>query len=112
MSAYTVYQLARLANCSIPDSLSPGTDWLERVASAVADFQNCGYDLTDDDVISELADSCIPLHADRLWPVFVDVGAYAEEITDISRRDNFDILGRLALHQIAERLVRALADEA
>jgi len=100
---HSIHALADLADCSDPDGPdSPGATFLWSVADAVADVRD-GYDLF------ETADGLVPVYTHELWTTFVDLGAYNEDTyTD---REDITTIARIALFQIAERLLTALVNE-
>lgn len=109
---HTVWELARLAGCMDPDNAeSPGARFLSRVADdyreAIAD------EWYDDDSPHEIADSAVPVYTHERWQVFVDLGAYQEDISEYGDDYGADLTGAaaVALYMIAERLVYALAQE-
>lgn len=107
----SVYSLARMAECADPDSLtSPGGRFLLAVGEHVEDRRGDGDDLHD--LAAEIADSAIPAYTHDLWSVFVDLGAWREDTSDLG--DESGDLTRsasLALYVVAERLALALLDE-
>lgn len=109
---HTAWQLARLADCLDPDAPdSPGARFLERVA---ADYREAIADETydADDSPHEIADNAVPVYTHDRWQVFVDLGAYQEDVTELGATGD-DLTGCAAdaLYMIADRLVRALHDE-
>lgn len=103
---HTPYALARLADCSSPDSPeSAGAQWLARVAS-------CLDEIEDEDDVSEQADSIVPIYTHEVWTVFVDLGAYNEDPTELGA-DAGDMEGcaKVCLFMIAERLLHVLLEE-
>ena len=108
---YTPYQLARLADCLEPDSPeSPGAKFLERVADDYREAVEYGYDA--DESPHEIADNAVPVYTHARWETFTDLGAYQEDVTELGATgDDLTQCAAVALYMIAERLVRALADE-
>lgn len=108
----TAWQLANMADCLSPDSLtSPGAGWLQRVArDAVELLEDQADDLTDG--IAELADSSVPVYTHELWQVFVELGGYQEDVSELlgSERD-LTKCASVALYLIAERLLTALVQD-
>lgn len=127
--AHNVFALATLADCYSPDGPdSPGAQFLARVAEAVAEHCNQyagtpedGDDwplivgeLTDGDAAHEIANSAVPICTHDQWATFVDLGAYNEDLTgwgEINGDNLTDSVAGVALYMIADRLVRALAEE-
>lgn len=108
---HTVYQLARLADCMDPDStLSPGGLFLDRIRDAY--LEAVADEWYDGDSPRELADSAVPVYTHERWQVFVDLGAYQEDVTELGATgDDLTQCAAVALYMIAERLVYALAQE-
>jgi len=119
--SHNVFQLATLADCYSPDSDdSPGAAFLARVARDVADRVNeeAGTDVIRDlvsdlteDGAHEIADSAVPIYTHERWQAFVDLGAYNEDTREFGAMDDLTDAAGIALYLIAERLVRALAEE-
>lgn len=114
------FSLATLADCASPDtSDSPGAQFLARIARDVAEHVgDAPLGWSDqlgglDDAAHEIADSAVPIYTHERWQTFVDLAAYHEDVTELAAPDSFDLTGLagVALYMIAERLVRALADE-
>jgi hypothetical protein len=107
----TSWQLARLAGCADPDSLtSPGALFLDRVeADYIERVADGDYD--EDDSPHEIADGAVPVYTHDRWTTFVDLGAYEEDTRELGD-DGSDLTqsAAVALYMIAERLVRALHD--
>jgi hypothetical protein len=110
-TAYTAWQLARLADCLDPDSTeSPGAAFLDGVE---ADYwerrEDDDYDA--DDTPHEIADAAVPVYTHDLWATFVDLGAYQQDPSELGA-DVSDMTqcASVALYMIAARLVRALHD--
>jgi hypothetical protein len=109
----TVWQLAGLAGCSSPDSVdSAGAAWLVRVARDAEELaEDQGDDLTDG--IAERADSNVPIYTHELWSIFVDLGAYQEDVSElIGAGTDMEKMAQVALYMIAERLLSALLEAA
>ena len=102
---YTVWQLARMASCADPDHQdSPGAHWLTTVADSAKE-------VTNEDEVSETADSVVPIYTVERWRVFVDLGAWEEDVTELGA-DASDLTqcAAIALYQIAERLLTAVVE--
>lgn len=122
MHEHSPFQLATLADCYSPDTWdSPGARFLARIARDVADYVADDADgardtigeLTDGDAAHEIADGAVPIYTHDRWATFVDLGAYNEDVTEFGEPDGSDLtaVAGVALYMIAERLVRALAEE-
>jgi hypothetical protein len=123
---HSPFALASLADCASPDSIeSPGAKFLGGVARDVADraqpyttseptpadvYRARLDELTGDDA-HELADSAVPVYTYDRWLTFVDLAAWQEDISDYGSTDDLTNAAGVALYMIAERLVRALAEE-
>jgi hypothetical protein len=94
-----------------PDSIdSPGAKFLERVESNI--IERRGEGSLDEDSIHELADSAVPIYTHERWQVFVDLGAYQEDVSEIgASSEDLTQCAAVALYLIADRLARALMDE-
>ncbi len=104
------YQLAILAGVSSPDDLeSQGALFLLSAAEDYTDRFYAGE--VDENTIHEVADNAVPIYTHKRWQVFVDLCAYGEDISEFAPFDNMTRQAGVALYVIAERLVRALADE-
>ncbi|MGE4426060.1 MAG: hypothetical protein AB7G37_06390 [Solirubrobacteraceae bacterium] len=127
----TVWQLARLAGCMNPDSLtSPGAGFLEQVARDTADrlaeLAAEGDDLDPETIASDeahmIADGAVPVGTYAIWVAFTDLGAwealdeYLEDsgTTEVSNDhgDGMTARAALGLFLVAERLAVALIEEA
>jgi len=71
-----------------------------------------GPDIEDGVEISEIADGAVPIYTHELFTIFVDLGAYQEDISELASENfNFEANARIALYLIAERLLLALEEE-
>jgi hypothetical protein len=125
MKERTVWELARMAECSDPDTdSSPGADFLRAIESSVKEALNLeGYDeivpvpMPEDwamDQANEVADLCIPVYTHNLWVTFVDLAAYSEDVSDYTGTiavGTPEQLPNLALYMIGERLALALFED-
>jgi hypothetical protein len=123
MKERTVWELARMAECSDPDKTdSPGANFLRAIESSVKDALSYGYEQGDDvtsdewqsERSSELADYCVPVYTHNLWVTFVDLAAYSEDLSDWAYEHDTDSperLPSLALYVIGERLSLALFED-
>lgn len=102
----TVWQLARMADCVTPDRTdSPGGDWLDTVRRDALDT----FDADDpDQETSESADSLVPIYTATVWAVFVDLGAYQEDVTEFGPIEDMEQAAKVALYMIADRLISAI----
>lgn len=110
----TVWQLARLADVSEPESTdSPGAEWLRLVegdAPLVAERLAEGEDLSD--VVHQHADSLVPVYTHERWLVFVDLGAYEVDIDDlVGGVEDMTTLAGVALYEVARNLLWALVGD-
>ena len=106
------YQLARLADCMDPDShTSPGAQFLERVQDDYRErVEDGSYD--EDETPHEIADGAVPIYTHKLWETFTDLGAYQEDPSELgAESDDMTRAAGVCLYMIAERLVRALAEQ-
>lgn len=124
-NSHNPQQLADDAGCGNPDSPdSPGAKFLAGIARDVADyfdsapddrpdtFRSINAELTDGDGAHEIADGAVPAYTHERWQVFVDLGAYNEDPTEIgATADDLTEAAGVALYLIASRLVAALAQE-
>ena len=105
------YALARMADCSTPDGPeSPGAVWLENVADDALDaWEERGEDNDIDDAAHQTADDAVPIYTHQTWSVFVDLGAYNEDPTELGG-DGADMTqtAKVCLYMIAERLTREM----
>ncbi len=111
------WRLARLADCMDPDSVtSPGAQFL----FSVEDDARERWEDTDpedrdrllSDEWSEVADSAVPIYTREVWTMFVDLGAYQEDPTELGiDGSDMEQAAKVCLYMIAERLCHALADE-
>jgi hypothetical protein len=115
---HSPFHLASLADCYSPDSIeSPGARFLAGVAESVAEYLTAGEGPNADAVASlddaahEIADSAVPIYTHDRWATFTDLGAYNEDVTEYGAMDDLTNAAGVALYMIAERLVRALAEE-
>jgi hypothetical protein len=100
-----------MAGVDHPDSAgSAGSDFLVSVRDAVAEAWDNGDDLDPDGVIAdEIAEGAVPVYTHARMLAMVDVCAYKEDLDGMTG-DLIDLAG-VALKQVAERLVRALAEK-
>lgn len=123
----TVYSIAHAADVYLPDSdNSPGAEWLRTLRDAAVET----FDLDDNggevsDTVSQMlaeneGDAPYVIGTHRAWSVFVDLGAYNEDLTDLGYEsipaNDLSKAVDLALYQVAERVLygalEALAQEA
>jgi hypothetical protein len=106
------YALARLAGCSDPQSLtSPGGIFLTNVRDMTLQM------LADNDIterrVWELSESAPDVYNHARMQEFTDLCAWQEDITDYTEpTGDFIKDAGVALMIIAERLVRALCEQA
>lgn len=112
----TSYDLASMADCSCPDSLtSPGARMLDHVRDGVVGGIERGSitldDFDDSGQLHEIADNAPSIYTHELWSQFLDLGAYSEdpEIEGEWPNDLNKAAG-IALYQIADRLAHALCE--
>lgn len=107
----TPWQLARIAGCSDPDSAtSPGAVFLLDIAAAVAERDQ--YPDDDSDAAAEIADGAVPVYTAEVWRVFVDLGAWQEDATELGAdASDMEQCAKVCLYLIAERLAGALIAE-
>lgn len=103
------YALARLAECSTPDSPdSPGALMLRSIRDDVADALD--HEVDDDvayDIAHEIASDAPSIYVHRLWQQFVDLGAYEEDPSEVLGDSTCDMtqLASAALYAVSRRLV-------
>lgn len=112
------WRLVGLADCMSPDKVdSPGALFLLGVED---DARERWEDMTPDERVAddivdtwhEVADGAVPIYTHELWQVFVDLGAYNEDPSELGYgADDMTKCAQVALYMIAERLCHALADE-
>jgi len=119
LTRHKTYHLASLADTASPDHPlvdnaqafppSPGAIFLHRVEDATAEaIVNAeGEDVND--LVHEVADSCVPIYTHELWQTFVDLAAYNEDVG--TEYGDLTSLASLALYGVACRLVEALVAE-
>lgn len=103
-----VYKLADMAGAASPDSkTSPGAEFLTGVAESFQEAVDNGW--FDEDSVHEIADGAVPVYTHEMWKTFVDLAAWQEDV----EHDDLDMTAQagMALYQIAQRLVEALAAE-
>jgi hypothetical protein len=115
------FQLARLADCSSPDTLeSAGARFLLGVQEDVAETVDYYTDGSTDDQRTEdsheIANNAVPIYTHDLWLTFVDLGAYNEDLDEVcfpwgNLQDDSENYPHTALYLIAERLATALLDD-
>lgn len=109
----TAWQLARMAGCSDPDSdSSPGAQFLNSIESDVLERIEDNDGQWDDDYAYEIADNAVPIYTYNLWTTFVDLGAWAEDPTELGNDgSDMEASARVCLYMIANRLAYAVAAE-
>lgn len=109
----SVWALAWMAGCADPDTVeSPGAGFLRRVEAAVGEWIDEGGEVsTDSDRVHEIADDAPDVYTYPRWLQFVDLGAWDEDVEEIT--EHGDMTGRagIALYMIATRLVIELVSE-
>ena len=107
----TPWQLARLAECSDPDSdSSAGASFLLSIQSDVVDRIN--DDDWNEDAAHEIADGSVPVYTYTMWQTFVDVAAFEEDPSELgSEERSMNARAGICLYMIARRLADALAAE-
>lgn len=114
---FNAYQLARMAECSSPDSLdSAGAKFLVSVLDMVNEALSDGETLEsaeDSGRLHEIADGAPDVYTYTRWQEFVDLEAYNEDPVDLGV-DPSDLTAAagVCLYMIAERLARALFEAA
>ena len=118
---HSVSYLAGLADCYSPDTEeSPGAQFLASIARDVAEYVEAGtapeYAVRElaEDGAHEIADGAVPIYTHERWAVFADLGAYNEDVTELAGDEvgtDLTSAAGVALYMIADRLVRALAEE-
>jgi hypothetical protein len=108
----TVWVLANYAEVSDPDSTtSPGAVWLRSVRDAFVEAlkqADEGSYLTD--IITEVADNCVPIYTHEMWRIFVDLGAYSVDISEYySSPDHFDGSDPAQMTKMAQTALYAAA---
>lgn len=112
ISAMSVWQLARFAECQDPSNESTeGAVFLDSTRRSVIESLRDLEDISDwdENTTHEIADSAPDVYTHRRWLEFVDLCAYREDLSDYSG-EMTDLAG-IALYLIAERLVNALITE-
>jgi hypothetical protein len=112
------YSLASLADCATPDTQeSPGAAFLLRVQDATREAVEEIDDPEDieremQDRAHEIADTAVPVYTHDCWQVFVDLGAYNEDASELGAdASDLTTAAGVALYMIAERVVTALVTE-
>ncbi len=116
---FTLWELANLADCGSPDSLtSAGARFLFNVADATAEqvavYRAEGtleddYDYSGE--LHEIADNAPDVYTHTLWSEFVDLAAYNEDASELGAdASDMEKCARICLYMIADRLTRALVD--
>lgn len=126
----TSWHLARLAECSDPDrhdgygfappfdapdgyEPSPGARFLRGVEDDTLEALTDGRWDDDGDAAHEIADSAVPVYTHERWATFVDLGAYNEDARELGAdADDMTAAAGVCLYIIAERLARAIAEDA
>ena len=104
METLTPYNIALLADVNGLDPV--GVDWLDDVYRS---YQSDRVHYDDAEAaIHELADGAVPVYTADLWRTFVGVAAWTEDISDFGPITDIQQAARVALYQIAERLLQAL----
>ncbi len=118
-AVWSVACLSGMADCSEPEG--DGTGYLIGIADAFVELVEYAapvhprdFDRAFDDRSHELADGAIPVYTARKWAVFTDCGAYSEDVSELvsgKKSITGDDIANAALYQIADRLLRGLAEE-
>lgn len=113
-TTYNVFELARMAEVSGPDSTeSPGAEWLESVAldarSLIEDNEGASLDHLLDQT-GEYADQAVPIYTHNRFQVLVDLAAYDEELGDFGTPGDMVEAAGWSLYMVAERLIRAIVE--
>jgi len=118
---YTVWQLASMADCASPTAEdSAGGKFLRSVADRTAEqIEAYREERTSEDrydysgELAEIADGAPDVYTYQMWKEFVDLCAYREDPSELGAdSSDMDQCARVCLYVIADRLVRALVDEA
>lgn len=107
------YQLSDYAGCECPtNSETDGADFLVNVRDALVEVVENAEDVNDLDSDDwwEVADGAPSVYTYRMWREFVDLGAFAEDVSDFEARD-LNQMAAIALWQIADRLCNALVNK-
>ena len=117
IKAYTAYTLSDMAACASPDNqTSAGAAWLvgvrDDVLERITPLDTDDFERETEDFAHEIADAAVPVYTGEKWATFTDLGAYAEDMSDLAcDSTDMDQLSNIALYVIAERLVSALLAE-
>jgi len=117
VKSYTVYALQDMADCTSPDTReSAGAVFLSRVrddmVEHVEDIAPEDFQRETEETTWEVADSAVPIYTGEKWATFTDLGAYAEDVSELAGESgDMDHLGSVALYIIAERLAQAIRIE-
>lgn len=108
---YSPNTLAQMADCASPDNFhSAGAEFLKDVRDAFVDAAEDLRFATEEpvDVISELADACVPIYTYKLWSVFCDLALWQADLEDIGPITDMEKGAAWAVYVTAEALISAL----
>jgi hypothetical protein len=111
----SAFGLSHDADCLSPDRKdSPGAVFLLRIQDSVLDDLDrvLGDEHDASDLAHEIADQAVPIYTHHLWEVFVDLGAYQEDPTELGY-DGSDLTqsAQAAIYLIASRLAHSLMEK-
>jgi hypothetical protein len=112
---WSVFALADsdLADCGSPDNHeSPGARLLIATRDAFLEYVATKPDATGEDVrddVSDIAADLVSVYTHERWQQFADLAAYQEEPESGEWPQDLTAAAEVALYQIVERLVFALA---
>lgn len=109
---YSEFTLANMASASFDSEV--GASFLKSVRDSFVEYASYDEDGTTDwdDATHEIADGAVPVYTSDLWKTFEAMGAWTEDVTELGEIASMVKGAQIALFLIAERLVRALAEEA
>jgi hypothetical protein len=106
----TVWQLARMAECSDPDANdSAGARFLDSVYDST--MEALAYGPVDQEEVFEIADAAPDVYTCQRWQEFVDLAAWQEDTSELGRGDDMTQEAGIALYLIAERLAWAIVND-
>lgn len=119
----TIGTLAGLADCIWPENGSAGASVLEAVRDNVAEaiewaadelrgVSDWGQVLADPGTMHEIADGAPSCYTATLFQEVVDLGAFAEDISDLGPVRDLGHGAAVAVYMIAERLAWAIVADA
>lgn len=91
--------LAEMAETRMPAKVdSPGAEFLFDVWEAYEE-------ITDEELIAQYADGCVPIYTYEMWETFLDLAGWEQDMPEWTKGNDMTRMAMGVLYTIAERLL-------